>query len=173
LFSKNMYAFMQESDPSLVLSTEWRVEMRLKALAFFLLTIMFLSGHSLGQSAQVTSGALFRTFMIETNFGRGTTFSIDVDNREYWLTAKHVFTGIKTGPAGVAAEEAPVIEPLLPAAQAAAYANMATAPVTPAPVTETKTQKFESLPACSPQKRCKQTFFLRLERETRVTINIG
>jgi hypothetical protein len=39
--------------------------------------------------------------MIETNFGRGTTFSIDVDNREYWITAKHMFTGIKTGPAGV------------------------------------------------------------------------
>jgi hypothetical protein len=39
--------------------------------------------------------------MIATNFGRGTTFSIDVDNREYWITAKHVFTGIKAGPAGV------------------------------------------------------------------------
>jgi hypothetical protein len=33
--------------------------------------------------------------------GRATTFSIDVDNREYWITAKHVFTGVKTGPAGV------------------------------------------------------------------------
>ena len=74
--------------------------MRLKALVF-LLTIMSFGGHCLGQSAQVTSGALFRTFMIETNFGRGTTFSIDVDNREYWITAKHMFTGIKTGPAGV------------------------------------------------------------------------
>ncbi|HVC47007.1 MAG TPA: hypothetical protein VND90_07145 [Terracidiphilus sp.] len=74
--------------------------MRLKVLVL-LLTVMSLSGRSLGQSAQVTGKALFRTFMIATNFGRGTTFSIDVDNREYWITAKHMFTGIKTGPAGV------------------------------------------------------------------------
>jgi hypothetical protein len=74
--------------------------MRLKAV-LFLLTIMFFSCRSLGQSAQVTSNALGRTFMIETRVGRGTTFSIDVDNREYWITAKHMFTGIKTGPAGV------------------------------------------------------------------------
>jgi hypothetical protein len=66
-----------------------------------LAAILFFSCRSLGQSAQVTNNALFRTFMIETNFGRGTTFSIDIDNREYWITAKHVFTGIKSGPAGV------------------------------------------------------------------------
>jgi hypothetical protein len=35
-----------------------------------------------------------------TSFGRGTTFSINVDNREYWITAKHMFTGVKSGPAG-------------------------------------------------------------------------
>jgi hypothetical protein len=74
--------------------------MRLKALVF-LLTIMSFSGDSFGQSAQATNTSLFRTFMIATNFGRGTTFSIDIDNREYWIKAKHVFTGIKTGPAGV------------------------------------------------------------------------
>ena len=73
--------------------------MRFKAL-LLLSTIMFFSCRSLGQSAQVTFNALLRTFMIETNFGRGTTFSIDVDNREYWVTAKHMFTGIKTGSAG-------------------------------------------------------------------------
>jgi hypothetical protein len=73
--------------------------MRFKAL-LLLSAVMFFGCRSLCQSAQATSGALFRTFMIETNFGRGTTFSIDVDNREYWITAKHMFTGIKTGPAG-------------------------------------------------------------------------
>jgi hypothetical protein len=72
--------------------------MRFKAA--FLLLSMVLTSRSYGQSAQVTNNALMRTFMIETNFGRGTTFSIDVDNREYWLTAKHMFTGIETGPAG-------------------------------------------------------------------------
>jgi hypothetical protein len=75
------------------------IEMRQKAFAI-LLTITSCSGPSLAQSAQATGEALFHTFMIATNFGRGTTFSIDVDNREYWITAKHIFTGIKTGPAG-------------------------------------------------------------------------
>jgi hypothetical protein len=74
--------------------------MRFKAL-LLLSAVMFFSCRSFGQSAQVTVNALLRTFMIETNIGRGTTFSIDIDNREYWITAKHLFTGIKTGPAGV------------------------------------------------------------------------
>lgn len=74
--------------------------MRLKVL-LFLTAIMCFGDRSFGQSARATNNALFRTFMIETNFGRGTTFSVDVDNREYWITAKHMFTGIKTGPAGV------------------------------------------------------------------------
>jgi hypothetical protein len=54
-----------------------------------------------GQAATATLNALQRTFMIETTKGRATTFSIDVDNREYWITAKHVFTGVKSGPPGV------------------------------------------------------------------------
>jgi hypothetical protein len=74
--------------------------MRFKVL-LLLSVIMFFSCRSLGQSAQVTNGPLFHAFLIETSFGRGTTFSIDVDNREYWITAKHIFTGVKSGPAGV------------------------------------------------------------------------
>ncbi len=73
--------------------------MRTKALLLFI-AIMAFDCLAVCQSAQVTSNALDRTFMIETNFGRGTTFSIDVDNREYWLTAKHMFTGIESGRAG-------------------------------------------------------------------------
>jgi hypothetical protein len=73
--------------------------MPIKAL-LLLSTIMFFSRPSLGQAAQSTNNALFHTFLIETNFGRGTSFSVDVDNREYWITAKHMFTGIKIGPAG-------------------------------------------------------------------------
>jgi len=38
--------------------------------------------------------------MIQTIHGRRTVFSIDVDNREYWITAKHLFTGIESGPPG-------------------------------------------------------------------------
>ncbi|HSY34441.1 MAG TPA: hypothetical protein VK814_01700 [Acidobacteriaceae bacterium] len=66
----------------------------------FLLTILSLRAACAGQSAQATNTALLRTVMIATNFGTGTAFSVDVDNREYWVTAKHMFTGIKTGPAG-------------------------------------------------------------------------
>lgn len=58
-----------------------------------------------GQSAQATTAALFRTFMIQTSVERGTAFSIDVDNREYWITAKHLFTGVKSGPAGTFTEK--------------------------------------------------------------------
>ena len=77
-------------------------EMQMPRVAIgVVIALMFNCCHSVGQSAQATNGALYRTFMIQTAIERGTTFSIDVDNREYWITAKHLFTGIKTGPAGV------------------------------------------------------------------------
>lgn len=38
--------------------------------------------------------------MIQTSFERGTAFSIDVDHREYWITAKHLLTGAKHPPFG-------------------------------------------------------------------------
>jgi hypothetical protein len=60
---------------------------------------------SLGQYTRVTNTALYATYMIQTNIGRGTAFSIDVDEREYWITAKHLFTGVETGPAGIYASK--------------------------------------------------------------------
>jgi hypothetical protein len=74
--------------------------MRLKIL-FLLSAVMSLNYYGACQSAQATSNSLMRTFMIETKLGRGTAFSIDIDNREYWLTAKHMFTGVTGKPAGV------------------------------------------------------------------------
>ncbi len=71
-----------------------------KLTLFVAIVLSFCSATCACQSAQVTVNALFRTFMIQTAYGRGTVFSIDVDNREYWITAKHMFTGIKHGPAG-------------------------------------------------------------------------
>jgi hypothetical protein len=59
--------------------------------ALLLFSLTFLS--SSGQSARPTGDALTRTMLIQTALGRGTVFSIDVDNREYWITAKHMFTG--------------------------------------------------------------------------------
>lgn len=50
--------------------------------------------------AYPTGGALTRTGMVEYNNERGTIFSIDVDGREYWITAKHILTGAKHPPYG-------------------------------------------------------------------------
>ena len=47
-----------------------------------------------------TNNVLTRMTMIESRYGRGTTFSIDVDGREYWITAKHILTGAEHPPYG-------------------------------------------------------------------------
>lgn len=52
------------------------------------------------QSVLPTNNILPRVLMIESQYGRATTFSIDVDSREYWITAKHVLTGAKHPPYG-------------------------------------------------------------------------
>jgi len=36
--------------------------------------------------------------MVESQYGRGSIFSVDVDEREYWITARHVLTGVESGP---------------------------------------------------------------------------
>jgi hypothetical protein len=55
---------------------------------------------ALAQQATPTTNVLTRTLMIESRYGRGTTFSLDVDNREYWITAKHLLTGAEHPPYG-------------------------------------------------------------------------
>lgn len=52
------------------------------------------------QSTAPTAALLARTFMIQVGHERGSAFAIDVDGGEYWLTAKHLFTGAKHLPAG-------------------------------------------------------------------------
>jgi hypothetical protein len=52
------------------------------------------------QTARVGTGILYRTLMVKTTHDIGTMFSIDVDNREYWVTAKHLLTGAKHPPIG-------------------------------------------------------------------------
>jgi hypothetical protein len=54
---------------------------------------------ALGQ-AYPTNNVFFRITMVESQFGRGTMFSIDVDGREYWITAKHIITGAEHPPYG-------------------------------------------------------------------------
>lgn len=65
----------------------------MKRLAFLLVMCI-------GTSAQPTSEMLQRVMMIEYKTVRGTAFSIDVDGREYWITARHILTGAKGKPFG-------------------------------------------------------------------------
>jgi hypothetical protein len=55
--------------------------------------------------AQPTFSALSRTFRVASKFGTGTIFNIDVDGREYWVTAAHILTGAKGKPYGRIAEK--------------------------------------------------------------------
>ena len=43
---------------------------------------------------------LQRVLMVEYKNQRGTSFSIDLDGREYWITARHILTGAKGKPYG-------------------------------------------------------------------------
>jgi len=45
-------------------------------------------------SAQVTSNVLYRVFLIKYKSTTGTAFTIDVDGRQYLVTARHVVPGI-------------------------------------------------------------------------------
>jgi hypothetical protein len=54
----------------------------------------------LAQSSMPTNNVLTRITMVESAYGRGSMFSIDIDGREYWITAKHVVTGSKHPPFG-------------------------------------------------------------------------
>jgi hypothetical protein len=50
--------------------------------------------------AQPTGEVAQRTLMVESPHGRGTIFLVDVEQREYWITAKHILTGAKHPPWG-------------------------------------------------------------------------
>lgn len=68
--------------------------MRLTRISLlFLCASMFLG-------AQPTINMLQRVMMIEYKNERGTAFSIDIDGREYWITARHILTGAKSKPFG-------------------------------------------------------------------------
>lgn len=69
------------------------------------------------QSAMPTANILFRMSMLQSEYGRGTTFSIDVDNREYWITAKHLLTGAKHPPYGSVSSNSALLQILDPTAQ--------------------------------------------------------
>jgi hypothetical protein len=76
--------------------------------------ILLLSGSFSGQSTVANTLALYQTRLISTTKGTGTAFAVDVDNREYWITAKHIFTGIANAPPGVFATKTVEAKLLVP-----------------------------------------------------------
>jgi hypothetical protein len=66
------------------------------------------------QSAMPTTNVLFRVLMIKSPTDIGSMFSVEVDNREYWVTAKHLLTGAKHPPLGVVSDKAVTLSVLDP-----------------------------------------------------------
>jgi hypothetical protein len=75
-----------------------------KNIATILSAVLLLSAVAPSQ-AYPTNDVLTRIVMVESSYGRGTIFSIDVDGREYWITAKHIVTGAEHPPYGSVANK--------------------------------------------------------------------
>ena len=70
--------------------------------ALVIACLALLSGAAcFGQQIVVNRLALLQTRLIQTTKSVGTAFVVNVDNREYWITAKHIFTGIENAPPSV------------------------------------------------------------------------
>jgi hypothetical protein len=82
----------------------------------FVLTICSLVFVSIA-TAQPTNNVWSRMTIVKSNFGSGTAFSIDVDHREYWITAKHILTGAKHPPHGRITTSAAAVKVLDPGAE--------------------------------------------------------
>jgi hypothetical protein len=59
----------------------------------------------LSAQPQPSVALLSRVYLIEYKNERGTVFSIDIDDREYWVTARHILTGAKGKPYGTVSEK--------------------------------------------------------------------
>ena len=69
------------------------------------------------QASPPTTNTLSRVLMVQSKYFAGTIFSIDVDKREYWITAKHILTGAKHPPFGSIADKSVTLRILNPGAQ--------------------------------------------------------
>jgi hypothetical protein len=86
---------------------------------------------AIAQSAQPTNNILFKTRMIRLKAEHGTMFSIQVDDREYWLTAKHILTGVRSGPSGEVKEKSIALDVLDPVGDAIAWQTFQFAVIDP------------------------------------------
>ena len=57
-----------------------------------------------------TTGILARTLMARRGDARGTIFSIDIDQREYWITSKHFITGATHPPYGTVSDKSVTVQ---------------------------------------------------------------
>lgn len=69
-----------------------------RAWVALLTYFVFQTSAALAQLASPTETVLYRVLMVESKYGRGSIFSLDVDRRKYWITAKHILTGAKHPP---------------------------------------------------------------------------
>lgn len=88
-----------------------------RSLLFVALAFWAASFLALGETAP-TINVLYRVTMVESRFDRGSIFSVDVDHREYWITAKHILTGAKHPPFGSVSEKSVSLRVLNPRGQA-------------------------------------------------------
>lgn len=92
--------------------------------AALLAYLVFQASVALAQSAPPTNNVLTRMLMIESRYGRGSTFSIDVDGREYWITAKHILTGAEHPPYGSIRSKSASLSVLNPGAEGEQWLQM-------------------------------------------------
>jgi hypothetical protein len=85
-------------------------------LAVLVLVVSSLSALS-AQTAIPTLNTMGRVYMVHSEHGWATIFALDVDNREYWITAKHVVTGAEHPPYGSVKEKTVRLELLDPSSQ--------------------------------------------------------
>lgn len=85
-----------------------------KIIIASLVLVIFQTTGLLAQIATPTNNVMTRMTMIQSRYGRGTTFSIDVDGREYWITAKHIVTGAEHPPYGSVTNKSESLEVLNP-----------------------------------------------------------
>jgi hypothetical protein len=71
------------------------VEETIMKKSLILVVLLLLSLNSICPAADITTNVLKRVFFISYGESAGTGFTIDVDGRQYLITAKHVVGGIK------------------------------------------------------------------------------
>jgi hypothetical protein len=83
-------------------------------LAAWAFALTLAGSQAIAQLATPTIDILSRTLMVKSAVAAGTIFSVDVDNREYWLTAKHILTGAEHPPYGTFTEKSITLSMLDP-----------------------------------------------------------